>query len=770
MSEKLKEQALEYHRAAPPGKLAIYPTKPMATQHDLTLAYSPGVASACDVIVADEREAATVTARGNLVGVVSNGTAVLGLGAIGALAAKPVMEGKAVLFKKFSGIDVFDIEIEERDPDRFVDIVAGLEATFGGINLEDIKAPECFEIERKLRERMRIPVFHDDQHGTAIVTAAAITSALKLVGKSVDQARLVASGAGAASLACLNLLVSLGMRREAITIVDRAGVVHTDRAESMDPYKAAYASATSNRTLSDALAGADIFLGLSGPGVLKPEQLALMADQPIILALANPIPEIMPEAAKQARPDAIIATGRSDYPNQVNNVLCFPFIFRGALDVGATEINEAMKVACVNALSELAESESSDVVTKAYAGEPSSFGPEYLIPKPFDPRLITKVAPAVARAAMDSGVAARPIADLRQYEQDLSQFVYKSSGVMVPIFERARETPMRICYAEGENDNVLHAAQQVIDDGIAKPILVGKHGVINARIRELKLRIREGDDFEIVNPAEDPRTEEFCNEFYRLKCRQGVSPSRARHIVRSRNTAFSSLMVRLGYADALLCGTIGPFQEHLERIRDIIGKAPDVSDFSSLVVMILPTGTFFICDTHVTYQPSGQEIAEMAILAAAEVERFGMIPKVALISHSNFGNRQDQSSAKMQAALELLRSRAPGLEVDGEMHADAAVLEDIRRITLPDSTLNGSANLLVMPNVDAAHISYNLLKVLGGGVSVGPILLGASMPAHVVTQSISVRGLVNMSAIAAVGAQIRAQEHGRESAREHAGA
>jgi len=759
MSDKLKEQALEYHRSSPPGKLAITATKPMATQHDLTLAYSPGVASACEVIVADEKEAATVTGRANLVGVVTNGTAVLGLGAIGALASKPVMEGKAVLFKKFSGIDVFDIEIEERDPERFVDIVAGLEATFGGINLEDIKAPECFEIERKLRERMRIPVFHDDQHGTAIVTAAAITSALKVVGKTIEEVKLVATGAGAASLACLNLLVSLGMRREAITIVDRGGVVHEGRSEDMDPYKAAYASGSDARTLSDALDGADIFLGLSGPGVLKPGQLALMAAQPIILAMANPIPEIMPELAKEARPDAIIATGRSDYPNQVNNVLCFPFIFRGALDVGATEINEAMKIACVTALSELAESESSDVVTKAYAGVPSSFGPEYLIPKPFDPRLITKVAPAVAKAAMDSGVATRPIADLRQYEHDLSQFVYKSSGVMEPIFERAREMPMRVCYAEGEYDHVLHAAQQVSDDGIARPILVGKHKVINARILELKLRIREGRDFEIVNPAEDHRLDEFCDEFYRLKCRQGVSPSRARHIVRSRNTAFSALMVRLGYADALLCGSIGPFQEHLERISEIIGKAPEVSDFSSLVVLILPTGTFFICDTHVTYQPSAPEIAEMAMLAAAEVKRFGITPKVALVSHSNFGNRQDESSAKMQAALRHLRQRAPDLEVDGEMHADAAVIEDIRRITLPDSTLRGAANLLVMPNVDAAHISYNLLKVLGGGVSVGPILLGSARPAHVVTQSITVRGLVNMTAIAAVDAQIRHKAH-----------
>jgi malate dehydrogenase (oxaloacetate-decarboxylating)(NADP+) len=758
MTDKLKEEALEYHRAPPPGKLAITATKPMATQHDLTLAYSPGVAAACDVIVADEKEAATVTCRGNLVGVVTNGTAVLGLGSIGALAAKPVMEGKAVLFKRFSGIDVFDIEIEERDPEKFVEIVAGLEATFGAINLEDIKAPECFEIERKLRERMRIPVFHDDQHGTAIVTAAAITSALKVVDKSIDQVRLVASGAGAASLACLHLLVSLGMRRELITIVDRKGVVRRDRKESMDPYKEKFATDTDAHTLTDALQGADIFLGLSGPGVLAPEQLKLMGERPIILALANPTPEIMPELAKEARPDAIIATGRSDYPNQVNNVLCFPFIFRGALDVGATEINEEMKIACVNALSELAESESSDVVTRAYAGEPSSFGPEYLIPKPFDPRLITKVATAVARAAMETGVAVRPIENLKEYEQHLSQFVYKSSGVMEPIFERAAEDPKRVCYAEGETDNVLHAAQQVIDGGIARPILVGNPDTIKRRIGELKLRIREKEQFDIVNPADDPRLDEFCNEFYRLKSRQGVSPTRARYIVRSRNTAFSSLMVRLGYADALLCGTVGPFQDHLERVSDIIGKAPDATDFFALVVLILPTGTFFICDTHVTYQPSAQEIAGMAVLAAEEVERFGITPKVALVSHSNFGNRQDESAAKMQEALHILRQTAPALEVDGEMHSDAAVVEDIRRITLPDSTLHGSANLLIMPNGDAAHISYNLLKVLGGGVSVGPILLGAAKPAHVVTQSITVRGLVNMTAMAVVDAQIREKE------------
>jgi malate dehydrogenase (oxaloacetate-decarboxylating)(NADP+) len=758
MNDKLKEEALEYHRTPPPGKLAITATKPMATQHDLTLAYSPGVAAACEVIAADEKEAATVTCRGNLVGVVTNGTAVLGLGSIGALAAKPVMEGKAVLFKKFSGIDVFDIEIEERDPDKFVEIVAGLEATFGGINLEDIKAPECFEIERKLRDRMRIPVFHDDQHGTAIVTTAAVISALKVVEKSIDKVQLVCSGAGAAALACLDLLVTLGMRREAIVIVDRTGVVHKQRQESMDRYKARYASETKARTLAEALDGADIFLGLSGPGVLAPELLETMNDQPIILALANPIPEIMPDVAKKARPDAIIATGRSDFPNQVNNVLCFPFIFRGALDVGATDINEEMKIAVVNALSELAESESSDVVSRAYAGQSLSFGPEYLIPKPFDPRLITKVAPAVAKAAMDSGVATRPIADLRDYEQDLSQFVYKSSGVMEPVFDRAQDDPKRICYAEGETDNVLHAAQQVIDGGLARPILVGNPDVITRRIRELKLRIREGEQFEIVNPMDDPRLDGFCEEFYRLKCRQGVSPTRARYLVRSRNTAFSSLMVRLGHADAMLCGTIGPFQDHLERISDIIGKAPGVSDFSSLVALILPTGTFFICDTHVTYQPSAAEIAEMAMLAASEVERFGVVPKVALVSHSNFGNRQDESSAKMQQALRLLREQSPGLEVDGEMHADAAVLEDIRRITLPDSTLRGSANLLIMPNVDAAHISYNLLKVLGGGVSVGPILIGAARPAHVVTQSITVRGLVNMTAIAVVDAQIHEKE------------
>lgn len=758
MKDKLKEDALRYHRAYPAGKLAITATKPMETQYDLTLAYSPGVAEVCKEIAQYPEQAVKLTSRGNLVGVITNGTAVLGLGSIGALAAKPVMEGKAALFKKFSGIDVFDIEVDERDPEKFIEVVAALEPTFGGINLEDIKAPECFRIEQQLRKRMNIPVFHDDQHGTAIVTAAAIISALKVVKKDIEEVTLVASGAGAAALACLNLLVSLGMKKPNITIIDRIGVIYKSRSEQMDEYKSRYARETEARTLSDVIAGADIFLGLSGPGVLSTEQIKQMADQPIILALANPIPEIMPEDARAARPDAIIATGRSDYPNQVNNVLCFPFIFRGALDVGATIINEEMKIACVNALSEIAESESSDVVNKAYAGEPVSFGPDYLIPKPFDPRLVTKIASAVAKAAMDSGVATHPIDNLIEYEQHLSQFVYKSSGFMEPIFQRAQESPKKVCFAEGENERVLHAAQQIVDRGIAFPILVGKSDVIQQRVRQLGLRLKEDLEFQIIDPSDSEYLDEFYQEFYKLRCRHGVSPSRAKYLVRSRNTTFATLMVRLGYADAMICGSVGPFHEHLNRVSSIIGKAPGVHDFSTMVALVLPVGTLFICDTHVTYDPSVEEIAEMTVLCASEVRRFGIEPKAALVSHSNFGNSQSESAVKMQQALALLRERAPDLEVDGEMHGEAAISEAVRNLTFPDSTLSGTANLLIMPNADAAHISYTLLKELGGGVSVGPILLGTAKPAHIITQSITVRGLVNVTAIAVVDAQIQAEQ------------
>ncbi len=758
MSDKLTDAALAYHRAEPPGKLAIIATKPMATQHDLTLAYSPGVAAACEEVARDPKQAATLTARGNLVAVITNGTAVLGLGSIGALAAKPVMEGKAVLFKKFSGLDVFDIEIEERDPDKFIDIVAGLEATFGAINLEDIKAPECFYIEEALRKRMRIPVFHDDQHGTAIIVSAAIISGLKVVDKKIEQVKLVASGAGAAALACLDLLVKIGLPRENITVVDIDGVVYTGRTESMDRYKGRYAQDTDARTLGDVIGDADIFLGLSAPKVLRPEHVKKMADRPLILALANPVPEIMPDEAKAVRPDAVIATGRSDYPNQVNNVLCFPFIFRGALDVGATTINEEMKIACVNALSDLAMAEPSDVVKTAYAGQPLSFGPDYLIPKPFDPRLITVLAPAVAKAAMDSGVATRPIKDFKHYRDDLSHYVFKSSAVMEPIFERAMEQPMRICYAEGEEERVLQAAQQVVDAGLAYPILIGRPNVIETQLTELGLRIRPGQDFELVNPQDDPRYEEYWQEYYTIMGRRGVSPARAQHLLRSRSSTFAALMVRRGDADGMLCGTVGAFHKHLERVDDIIGKAPGVHDYSTLVALILPAGTYFICDTHVTYEPSAEDLAEMTLLSAQEVRRFGITPKVALVSHSNFGNRDTPSARKMQQALAILRERAPELEVDGEMHAEAAVNAKIRGLTFPDARLSGSANLLVMPNVDAAHISYTLLKVLGGGVSVGPILVGAAAPAHVVTETITVRGLINMTAMTTVEAQMQTVE------------
>ena len=754
MSDKLTDAALAYHRSEPPGKLAIVATKPMVTQHDLTLAYSPGVAAACNEIARDPAKAAQLTVRGNLVAVVTNGTAVLGLGSIGALAAKPVMEGKAVLFKKFSGLDAFDIEIEERDPDKFIEIVAGLEATFGAINLEDIKAPECFYIEEALRKRMRIPVFHDDQHGTAIIVSAAIFSGLKVVEKQIDEVKLVASGAGAAALACLDLLVKMGLRKENVTVVDIDGVVYSGRTQSMDPYKARYARDTDARKLGDVIGGADIFLGLSAPRVLLPEYVKQMADKPLILALANPVPEIMPDEVTAVRTDAVIATGRSDYPNQVNNVLCFPFIFRGALDVGATTINEEMKIACVNALSELAMAEPSDVVQTAYVGQPLKFGPEYLIPKPFDPRLITVIAPAVAKAAMESGVATRPIKDFEHYVNDLGHYVYKSSAVMEPIYERAKEQLKRICYAEGEDERVLQAAQQVIDAGLAHPILLGRPAVIATQLKELGLRIRPGRDFELADPSQDPRFDEYWQEYYAVMGRRGVSPARAQHLVRSRSSTFAALMVRRGHADAMLCGTVGTFTKHLERVDEIIGKAPGVHDYSTLVALILPAGTFFICDTHVTPDPSAEDLAEMTLLAAKEVQRFGITPKVALLSHSNFGAYDTPSARKMREAVAILRDRAPELEIDGEMHAEVAVNEKIRNLTFPDARISGSANLLVMPNVDAAHICYTLLKVLGGGVSVGPILIGAAKPAHVVTQTITVRGLINMTALTAVEAQI----------------
>lgn len=758
MSEEFDAAAIRYHQFPQPGKLAIVATKPMATQRDLSLAYSPGVAVACNAIAADPMEAGNLTARQNLVAVISNGTAVLGLGNIGPLASKPVMEGKAVLFKKFSGIDVFDIEIDESDPKMFVEVVARLEPTFGGINLEDIKAPECFEIEQALRERMNIPVFHDDQHGTAITTAAAVLNGLRVVGKDIAQVKLVCSGAGAAAIACLNLLVSMGMNRDNIMILDRKGVVHKGRVHEVDRWKAAYAVDTAARTPDDAIEGADIFLGLSGPGTLKPEMVKRMAENPLILALANPTPEIMPELAKEVRPDAIIATGRSDYPNQVNNVLCFPFIFRGALDVGATTINEEMKLAAVKAIADLTLAEPSELVSKVYGEQSLSFGPEYLIPKPFDPRLITEVAPAVAKAAMDSGVATRPIKDMDSYVDRLSQFVFKSGLLMRPVFENARKDPRRLVFAEGEERRVLQAAQQIVDEGIAYPILVGRPEVIGMRIEELGLRLQPGGNFELVNILQDERFPEYWRLYRQLLGRKGVSPLEAQATVRSDPTVVAALMVKRGEADALLCGTVGRFRRHLGHVRDIIGQREGVRDLSSVTALVLPSGTFFICDTHVTPDPSAEELAEMTLLAAAEVRAFGLTPKVALVSRSNFGTHDQPSAVKMRQALEILREQAPDLEVEGEMHADVALSEEMRQAVFPDSRLEGQANLLVMPSSDAAHIAYNLLKSLGGGVTIGPILIGTDRPAHVLTQSVTVRGLVNMSAISGVQAQLHSSQ------------
>jgi len=758
MAEDLKDAALAYHRQPKPGKLEVTATKPLGNQRDLALAYSPGVAAACMAIADDPAEVSSLTARGNLVAVVSNGTAVLGLGAIGPLAAKPVMEGKAVLFKKFAGIDVFDIELDQRDPEMLIEIVAALEPTFGGINLEDIKAPECFEIEGRLRERMNIPVFHDDQHGTAIIVGAAIYNGLQLVGKELADVKLVASGAGAAALACLNLLVALGMRRENIWVTDIVGVVHEGRSEQMDPWKARYAQATDARTLADVIDGADIFLGLSAPGVLKPEMVARMADRPIIMALANPIPEIMPEDALKVRPDAIMATGRSDYPNQVNNVLCFPFIFRGALDVGATTINEEMKLACVRALADLATAEPSEIVVKAY-GEERSFGPEYLIPRPFDPRLILEIAPAVAKAAMDSGVATRPIEDFDAYRQRLTEFVFRSGLIMKPVFERAKQDPKRVIYAEGEDDRVLRAIQVALDEGIARPIAVGRPEVIEVRLKRHGLRAVPGKDFEIINPESDPRYNLYWSTYHRLTERMGISPDRARTIVRTNSTVIAALAVHLGDADAMICGVEGRYQRHLDYIRKVIGLAEGVHEYSALSLLILATGTFFLADTYVTPEPDTEEIVEMTVQAAAHLRGFGIVPKIALLSHSDFGGADTPSARKMREAVRILHRDHPDLEVEGEMHGDSALTEDVRARVFPNSRLTGRANLLIMPNLDAAHISYNLVKALGEALPVGPMLIGTAAPAHILTQSVTARGVVNMTAISVVDAQ----EHSRDA-------
>lgn len=742
------QDALDYHQFPTPGKLQISATKPLATQHDLSLAYSPGVASACTAIHADPSKAADYTIRSNLVGVITNGSAVLGLGNIGPLASKPVMEGKAVLFKRFSNIDVFDIEIDQPDIDKFIDTVAALEPTFGGINLEDIKAPECFEIEQRLRERMNIPVFHDDQHGTAIIVTAAVLSGLKVVSKDIKKIRVVTSGAGAAALACLNQLVSAGLPLKNIIVTDRQGVIYKGRKEDMDQWKEVFASATKARNLQEALVKADVFLGLSAPNVLKPEMLVKMAKKPLILALANPIPEILPELAKQARPDALICTGRSDYPNQVNNVLCFPFIFRGALDVGATTINEEMKLACVKALSDLVQKEVPDAVMQAYGGAPDKFGAEYLIPKPFDPRLVVELSMAVAKAAMDSGVATRPIKDFYAYREKLQNFVYRSGFFMRPIMERAKGSDKKLVYAEGEQLRVLQAAQQVVDDNIARPVLIGNHDVIVENIDKLGLRIKQGFDVDIVDPQHNPAFADYAAYYHELMGRKGVTPGGAQHIVRNRNTILAALMVKQGDADAMIAGVVGGFTRSLNNIIDVVGKAKGIRQASTIVAHLLPTQTLFICDAHVTKNPTAEELVETTLLAAAEIRSFGIEPKIAFVSHSNFGASEDESAIKMRKALTILREIAPELEVEGEMHADAALSEKLRNRLYPHSRLKGVANLLVMPNADAANISVTLLKMLGGGVTIGPILMGMSKSAHVVAQAITVRNLVNMSAVA----------------------
>ncbi len=753
MAEDFDKAALDYHRYPTPGKLSVEPTKRMATQRDLALAYSPGVAAACKAIMADPEAARDLTARGNLVAVISNGTAVLGLGNIGALAGKPVMEGKAVLFKKFAGIDVFDIEVDAADPERFIDVVAALEPTFGAINLEDIKAPECFEIERRLRERMKIPVFHDDQHGTAIVCAAALVNGLKLQGKQLSDVRLVTSGAGAAALACVDLLVSMGLRIENVTLTDIKGVVRKDRGEEMAPNMARYARDTQARTLAEVLPGADVFLGLSAPGVLKPEWLKTMAENPFVLALANPDPEITPELAREARPDAIIATGRSDYPNQVNNVLCFPFIFRGALDVGATEINEAMKIAAVDAIAELARIEASDVVASVYGGHAPVFGPEYIIPKPFDPRLILQVAPAVAKAAMDSGVAQRPIADFDAYARDLERFVFRSGQLMRPVFEAARRRLKRVVYAEGEDERVLRAVQTVIDDKLAAPILIGSREVIDRKATALGLRLRSGAGVTVLDPAEDDAVfGPLVAEYQKLVDRRGVPPDAAARRMRTRLSIPAAMLLQSGQADAALIGGTGDWSRHLAYALPIVRSEVAGGRVYALSGLILQSGALFICDTHVNHDPTAEQIAEMTLLAAEEVKRFGVVPKAALLSHSSFGASASPSARKMRRALSLIRAQAPDLEVDGEMHADAALSPPLRDRLVSDSPLEGAANLLVMPNLDAANIGLTLLGASASGLQVGPMLLGLQKPLHVLVQRVTARGIVNMTALAAAKA------------------
>ena len=746
---QLRRAALEYHEFPTPGKISIAPTKQLVNQHDLALAYSPGVAAPCEEIVKDPAAAFKYTSRGNLVGVVTNGTAVLGLGDIGPLAGKPVMEGKAVLFKKFSGIDVFDIEINEKDPEKLVEIIAALEPTFGGINLEDIKAPDCFYVERKLRERMKIPVFHDDQHGTAITVGAAILNGLKVVGKDPSKVKLVTSGAGAAALACLGLLVKLGIPRENIWVTDLAGLVYEGRTELMDEDKIQFAQKTTQRTLAEAIDGADVFLGLSAGGVLKQDMVKRMAAKPLIFALANPNPEILPEDVKAVRDDAIMATGRTDYPNQVNNVLCFPYIFRGALDCGATTITQEMEIAAVYAIAELAQAEQSEVVAAAYAGEPLVFGPEYLIPKPFDPRLMIKIAPAVAQAAADSGVASRPIADMEAYRERLQSFVYASGTTMKPIYTAAkRGLKKRVAYSEGEEERVLRAAQIVVDEGLARPTLIGRPAVIAERIEKFGLRLKEGLDYDVVNVEQDSRYRDFWQTYHRMTERKGITVQIAKIEMRRRLSLIGTMLLHKGDVDGLICGTWGTNATHLPYVDQVIGKRPGVNTFACMNGLMLPNRQVFLVDTHVNYDPTAEQLAEITVMAAHEMKRFGIRPKVALLSHSNFGTSNEPSAVKMRDTLALLQKNAPWLEVDGEMHGDIALDGDTRAIQMPNGTLHGDANLLVLPNIDAANISYNLLKTAAGGnIAVGPVLLGAAKPVHILTPSATVRRIVNMTAL-----------------------
>ncbi len=752
MTDNKDQQALDYHRAPPAGKISVTATKPLASQHDLSLAYSPGVAAACKAIEADKDQAAELTARANLVAVITNGTAVLGLGNIGPLASKPVMEGKGVLFKKFAGIDVFDIEVDATDIDLFCQTVKALEPTFGGINLEDIKAPECFEIEKRLKQEMDIPVFHDDQHGTAIIAAAGVLNAVEIIGKSIEELKIVCSGAGAAALSCLKMLEVVGAKRSNMTVLDQDGVLHVDRSEELDPYKREYAIKTNKRTLDDAIDGADMFLGLSVAGVLNGEMVKKMAKQPIIFALSNPNPEINPEEVEAVRDDAIIATGRSDYANQINNVLCFPFIFRGALDVGATIINEEMKLAAAKAIASLTRKEVTETVAAAY-GESPIFGKDYIIPKPFDTRLILEIAPAVAKAAMETGVATRPLSDMAAYVRKLESFVYRSGSVMKPIIVNAQNDPKRVVFAEGEEERVLRATRAIVDEGIAKPILIGRREVVENRISRMKLRLEEGRDYELCDNQQDARHKEYSQYYHKLLGRDGVAPRFADLVMRTRNTAIGALMVKLEQADAMICGTIGLFDKHLRHVQQIIGTKSGVHSLSTLNMLVLDQGVYFLTDTHVNYDPSADTLVEIAKLGAEEVERFGIKPKVAMMSHSNFGSQASPSSKKVREAVARLQAETE-FEVDGEMHADTALNAKLRESLIQDSRLEGEANLLVMPNLDAANITYNCAKMLGNGLSIGPIMVGAARPVHILTTSATVRNIVNMTALAVVGAQI----------------